>query len=154
MSRPGPGAPGDERLRVLLAQPDARGRLRVMSALGGRYDLVPLAPDEDPLRAVRSHRPALVLLEVPRGRSQNTMRACRAIKTDAGAPPRVALLDPQGRLTDPRAFLEACLADGYLGLELDDEDLRAFVREVLAGQRPVREGPPRRRGLLSRLFER
>ena len=133
-----------EPVRILLAQPDARGRLRVMSALRSRYVLLPLGPGEDPVRAMRVHRPSLVLLEVPRARSGNTLRACRAMKTDAGSPPRVALLDPRGRLRHPQAAVESSLADGYLGVEGDDAALRAFVEAVLRGERPVTAGPPRK----------
>lgn len=140
--------------RILLAQPETRSRLRVTAALRGRYDLVPLAPGDDPLRAVRSVRPALVLLEVPRHQSANSLRACRAIKTDAGSPPLVALLDLGQQVRTPRAAVEACLADGYLSAELDDDQLRAFVADVLAGRGPMRQGPPRPRGLLDRLLRR
>jgi len=142
---------GSPRASVLLALPDARSRLRVTAALRGRYDLVPIEPNGDPLRAVRSERPQVVLLQVPRGQTANTLRACRAIKTDAGSPPLVALVDPRRRLSDPVAALEASLADGYLGDHLDDEALRSFMDELLAGRRPVRAGPPRGRGLWQRL---
>ena len=147
------GALGD-RVRVMLAQPDARGRLRVVEALRDRYELMPLGPGEDPVRAVRSQRPALVLLEVPRAQSGNTLRACRAIKTDAGTPPRVALLDLRGRLSHPRNAVEGCLADGYLGRELASAELAGFVADVLAGKRPIIEGERRRRGLLGRFLDR
>lgn len=143
-----------ERPRVLLATPDPRERLRLLAALRDAFELLPLSQGEDPMRATRAQRPALVLLSVPRAHAQNTLRACRAIKTDAGSPPRVALVDPGRRLHHPSQALEASLADGYLGQELPDEELRAFVQQVLAGERPVREGPPPVRGLLDRLLGR
>ncbi|MCK6504069.1 hypothetical protein L6R53_11815 [Myxococcota bacterium] len=143
-----------ERPRVLLATPDARERLRLLSALRDLFELMPLAPGEDPLRACRAQRPAAVLLSVPRHQVQNTLRACRAIKTDAGAPPCVALVDPSRRLSHPDQAVQASLADGYLGLELPDEELVAFVRAVLAGERPVRAGEAAPRGLLDRLLRR
>lgn len=142
------------RPRVLLAVPDTRERLRLVEALRDRFDLTPLPVDEDPVRVTRSLRPQLVLLSVPRGRTGATLRACRAIATDAGSPPRVALIDGGCRLTSPETALQACLGDGYLGLELPDDQLVAFVSDVLAGKRPVLVGEPRRRGLLDRLLKR
>ncbi|RME23862.1 MAG: hypothetical protein D6798_12600 [Deltaproteobacteria bacterium] len=136
---------------VLLALPDPRSRLRVTAALRGRYDLVPIEPGGDPLRAVRAVRPRAVLLQVRRGQTANALRACRAIKTDAGNPPLVALVDPRRRLSDPVAALQASLADGYLGDEPEPAALRAFMDELLAGRRPVRAAPVRRRGLWRRL---
>lgn len=143
-----------ERPRVLLATPDARERLRLLSALRESCELSPLGPGEDPLRATRALRPEVVLLAVPRSQVQNTLRACRAIKTDAGAPPRVALIDPGRRLSHPDQAVQASLADGYLGLELPDEELVAFVRAVLAGERPVRAAEEAPRSLLDRLLRR
>ncbi|NOY27133.1 MAG: response regulator transcription factor [Oligoflexia bacterium] len=142
------------RVSVLLAVTAPRLRLRIMAALRDRYSLTPLGPGEDPLRAARSLRPKLVLLAVPRSHSAATLHACRAIKTDAGTTPLVALVDVDARLSHPSSAVEAASADGYLGMNLDDADLLAFVQAVLDGERPVRASPDRPRGLLDRLLRR
>ncbi|MCB9781147.1 MAG: hypothetical protein H6742_21450 [Alphaproteobacteria bacterium] len=141
------------RPQVLLAVQDTRTRLRLLAALGAAFDAVPLAVDDDPVRAVRQQRPAIVLLEVPRGRSGNALRACRTIKTDAGTPPAVALVDVEGRLEEPLAAVEACMADGSLGTVEDEQAVRAFVHDVLAGRRPVVPAAARG-GLLRRWLKR
>lgn len=143
-----------EPISVLLAVPDPHLRLGLLAALRDRYSLTPLGPGEDPLRAARRLRPSLVLLAVPRSRSAATLHACRAIKTDAGTAPLVALIDVNARLSHPNSAVEAASADGYLGMDLEDADLLAFVQAVLSGERPVCVSPDRPRGLLARLLGR
>lgn len=138
--------------RLVLAIPDPRVRLRLVAALGARAELHPLASGEDPVRSCRSLRPELLLLAVPATRPAEALATSRAIKTEPGAAPRVVLVDPERHTRHPQAALESALADGYLGLELDEAALWAFLDEVRQGKRPVRAGEPPKRGLLARLW--
>lgn len=135
---------------VIVRDPDPTRRLAWVSALSARYE-VSAPGDEEPLRLIRRVRPALVLLTVAEGRPGEASALCRAIKTEAGSPPRVGLLDPGGRLTEPAAAAQACLADGLLGGTPPDLDARLrFVADTLAGAKPVTLFPVEG-GLLRRL---
>lgn len=139
--------------KVLIADPNPKGRLVALDALRERWEVVPLPDDEDPVRATRRLRPALLLLAVPAGRSQGALRACRSLKTEA-SPPRVALLDRDGRLADPEETMRSYLADGVLAGSFDAELLKKFVAGVIAGERPVVRAEATAKGLLGRLFGR
>jgi DNA-binding NarL/FixJ family response regulator len=139
--------------RVLIADPHPTTRLVALDALRDHWEVMPLADDEDPVRATRKARPVLLLLGVPPGRSQGALRACRSLKTEA-SPPRVALLDRAGKLSDPEQILEDWLADGVLCGSFEAAELRKFVEDVLAGRRPVVRGSAPGRGLLSRILGR
>ena len=141
------------RARVLIADPHPTTRLVALDALRDHYEVMPLPDEEDPVRATRKARPDLLLLGVPPSRSQSALRACRSLKTEA-SPPRVALLDRAGRLSDPQRTLDEWLADGVLSGNFEAAELRKFVDEVMAGQHPVVRGSASGRGLLSRLFGR
>lgn len=137
--------------RLVLAIADTRVRLRLVAALGARAELHPLATGEDPVKACRSLRPELLLLAVPRTRPADALATSRAIKTEPGTRPRVVLVDPERNTRHPQSAMESALADGYLGLDLDEAALWAFLDEVRKGQRPIRAGDPPKRGLLARL---
>jgi hypothetical protein len=126
-----------ERVRLLLTDPDVRGRLRVLTALREHYDVQTLGPDETTLKATRRLRPELVLLAMPRGRLEETGRWCRAIKTDAGEPPLVGIVDRFGRVEDPEAMIKSCLGDGYLGGVPGPQDLLDFLSALRVGRRPL-----------------
>ena len=80
-------------------------------------------------------------------------RTARLLKTEAGRPPPVGLIDPRGRARDPQAMLDACGADGYLGGTVDPDEIQAFAREVAAGEGSVRI-VARSGSLLDRLLKR
>ncbi len=141
------------RPRVLIADPHPMSRLVALDALREGWEVVPLADDDDPVRATRRLKPALLLLAVPPGRSQGALRACRSLKTEA-SPPRVALLDRTGRLSDPDEVMRAWLADGVISGAFEAATLARFVTAVIAGERPIVRGAPSSRSLLGRLLGR
>ena len=137
--------------RLLVAVPDPVMRLVALDALRDRYDVVPMPTDEDPLRAARRLKPAVVLLAIPLGRTQGALRAARSLKTEAN-PPRVGLIDRPGRLSDPEGAIAGGVADGYLSGTADADAMRAFVADMRAGRRPIVKGAER--GLIGRLLGR
>lgn len=140
------------RPKLLVADPNPASRLVALDALRDAFEVVPMPEDDDPVRATRHHRPAMLLLAVPASRSAAALRACRSLKTEAN-PPKVALLDRSGRLDDPDDALTSWLADGVLQGAADGPAVRRFVTEVMAGQRPVVRAPGGK-SLLGRLFGR
>ena len=105
--------------KLLLVDPAARDRLRVMAALTGLADVHTPEPTDDPVRLVRHTRFDLVLVALPRLAARRGLSLCRTLKTDGGRPPPVGLLDPWRRLRDIPGALEDSLADGYLGGAVD-----------------------------------
>jgi hypothetical protein len=136
---------------VLVADPDARGRLRAVSALRGTTEVLIPEPGELVIRAVRRLRPDVVLVAMPRARMREALRTARTIKTDGATPARVGLMDRWRRLKDPDETLRSCLANGYLGGKADSGAIVAFTRALSDGGRPISlfEGE---RGLLGRLL--
>ena len=55
--------------KLLVADPNPASRLVALDALREDFDVVPMPEDDDPLRATRHHRPAVLLLAVPGARS-------------------------------------------------------------------------------------
>jgi hypothetical protein len=127
---------------ILVADPDVRGRLWIVDVLRVDFAVSIPGPGEDPLRAARRLRPEAVLLAVPRGRSTEALRTCRAIKTDSESPPLVGILDQWGRTGRPERTLSDALADGYLGGRVLPDEVIAFARDVLAARRPVVSNTP------------
>lgn len=140
-------------VRLLLSDPDARVRLRAVAVLRDEFDLVTLEPGEDVIRAVRRLRPALMLLAMPRARMTEALRVCLSLKTDAGTPPLIGLVDRWKRLGDPQRTLETCLGDGYLGGRASGDELLAFARALGDGVRPVHLFEAEL-GLVGRIFGR
>jgi len=130
-----------DRPRLLVAVPAAHERLKLVAALRDAFEVHALESGQDPVREARRLHPALVLLAVPRGKQGEALRACRAMKTDAGSVARVVLYDPHGRLSEPESALDASLADGYLG---DEAALLEVAEAALRGEVLVREGPHKR----------
>ena len=123
--------------RLLLVDPDVRGRLRAVSALSDFFEVGTCQDGEDPLRAARRWRPRLVMLGMPRPRSKEVRRACHAIKTDTISPPLVAIVDPFCKEAHPDVLLADTMGDGYLGGKVTPDQLVAFAQAVIAGQRPI-----------------
>ncbi len=141
------------RPRILVADDSPRLRLLVVAALSGRFDVFPLPPGEDPLRAARSRRPELVLFAMDRQNADEVLRACRTLRTDVRPIDRVAVY-AAGRPPRPADVVtEAWRADGYLTGDIDADGVRSFVDAVLRGERPVRV-PRARAGGLGRMVER
>jgi DNA-binding NarL/FixJ family response regulator len=140
------------RPRVLLVEQDPTTRLAATAALAPLYEVVAPAEGDDPVRLARASNPALALVGAS-SRSAEAMRIARALRTDLRPIARVALLDPQARASVQRDALPHERVDGYYGVSLEPERLRAFVADVLAGKSPFLDGP-RGRGVLSRLFTR
>lgn len=122
---------------VLVADPDARARLKAVAALRGSFEVTTLDAGEEIVRGVRRLRPDLVLLAMPRARMNEALRSCRTVKTDGGHPPIVGLVDRWRRVTDADNTLAACKADGYLGGKAEADDFLAFALSLDAGERPV-----------------
>ena len=140
----------------MLVDSSPRSRLPLVAALRGAWTLSIPEPDEAPVRRARKERPAVVLLVVHRGELQRMQRLARQLKTEAGTPPPVGLLDPRTRVRDARALLDACGADGYLGGAPTTERVQGFASALAAGELPFDPGDagPGPRGLLGRLFSR
>ena len=140
----------------MLVDPAPRSRLPLVAALRDSWTLSIPEPDEAPVRSARRHRPAVVLLVVHRGEVQRMQRIARQLKTEAGTPPPVGLVDPRNRVRDARALLDASGADGYLGGAPTTERVQAFAAALAAGEHPFDPGDaaPGPRGLLGRLFSR
>ena len=139
--------------KLLVADPNPSSRLVALDALREDFDVVPMPEDDDPLRATRHHRPAVLLLAVPGARSAAALRACRSLKTEAN-PPKVALMDRMGRLDDPDDALTSWLADGVFQGPADGPAVKRFVAGVVAGERPVVRAPGLAKCLLGRLVGR
>jgi hypothetical protein len=138
------------RPRLLLLARGARERLRLVDALAATYEIEALGPDEEAWRALRRSRPALVLIALAEGGAADALFTLRAIRTEAGQPPPVALFDPHGALGAP----DHPLPDGIFTGEATPEALLAFLSALRAGARPRVEGPRRKPSLLRRLLGR
>ena len=138
---------------LLVVDPAPKSRLALVAALRERWTVVVPDTDEAPVRCARKMRPAVVLLVIHRGELSTVQRTARILKTEAGTPPRVGLLDPRHRVRDAAAMLEACGADGYLGGRASEEQIRAFTQAVVQGRKP-QLGVAERTRLLDRLRRR
>ncbi len=126
-----------DRPGVVVADPDARSRVRAMNALAEAFEVESPPPGEPLARTVRRLQPAIVLLAMPRNRMNEALRTCRRLKTEPRHHPVVGLLDRWARLDDPEAALDRCLGDGYLAGRAGPEDYLAFARALARGERPV-----------------
>ena len=131
--------------RVLLVDPTTRDRLIVVSGLQGVADVSTPEPNDHPVRLVRRESFDAVLIALPRLAATRGLGLVRTLKTDAGRPPPVGVLDPWRRLRDIPGAMESSLADGYLGGSVDADVLASFLADLRAGTRPVveRPSPPR-----------
>ena len=140
--------------KVVLVDPDARGRLRLVAALHDHFEVVVPEEGEELVRAVRRYRPQVVVLAMPRGRLNAASRECRTIKTDGRDPPAVGLTDRWCRVADPKATLSTCMGDGYLGGQVEAAEIRRWVRQLADGKSPVVVLGEAETTLLSRFWPR
>ncbi len=139
------------RPRLLLVEDDPATRLIVTAALAGAFEVLAPAAGDDPVRIVRATNPALALVGVQR-RPAEALRLTRALRTDL-RPVSVAVLDPRARAPMRADAAPQERVDGYYGVPLDAESLRAFVADVIAGRRPFLTPSPAR-GPMSRFLSR
>lgn len=145
--------PRMDKPRLMLVEPDVARRLEAVSALASRFDVVPVAEGEDPLRVARTRRPDIAVLSVQARRPDVSFRLCRTLRTDLRPVGRVGIVDRTGRPRPPGQVLDLWLADGYLAGEPGADEVVAFVEAVWRGERPVRCEEPRL-GPLARLLGR
>lgn len=138
---------------LLLVDPAPRSRLPLVAALREHWVVSVPEPGEEPLRRARKDRPRIVLLVIHRGELQRMQRMARLLKTEAGHPPPVGLLDPGNRVRDPRALLDACGADGFLGGVQPAGAVQSFAVALAEGQQPFEPGLRPQR-FLDRLLKR
>ena len=144
----------DARPSLLLVDPAPRSRLPLVAALSDAWVVSVPDPGEQPVRRARRDRPAVVLLVVHRGELQRMQRTARILKTEAGRPPPVGLLEPRRRIRDPQALIDACGADGYLGGTVDPLEVLAFAQAIADGESPIRSLGTPPGPLLARLLKR
>lgn len=139
--------------RVLLVDPATRDRLRVMAMLQGVADVHSPELGQDPVRLVRHTRYDAVLMALPRLAARRGLHLCRTLRTDAGTPPPVGLLDPWRRLPDAAVSgaLEDSLADGYLGGATSPEALHTFLTQLIHREQPCVKGTAPARSLWGRI---
>lgn len=133
---------------LLVLDGDPGRRLALIGALRDAFRVLPDDPSRTAVRRVRDLAPELVLIGVDPRNPRAALSLCRALKTDLRPSP-VAVLDPAGATTADEV-LE--IAEGYARGRLSDERLVAWTHAVIAGRRPVEEGPLQRRSLLKRLL--
>ena len=137
---------------LLIAMREAHIRLALVDGLRGQYTVHSVADVAMVMAAVRQHHPARVLLGVgPRWTVSADL--CRRLKTEAGQPPCVGLVDAKGRIQHPQEVARTCLADGIFQGEVDPEAIASFVGS-LSGSSPVFVGEPSRRGRILRWMGR
>jgi hypothetical protein len=118
---------------LLLLDHDPRSRLGWLDALRRDFEVAVIQRGELPVRRVRSLRPEVVIMTVPRGRLQETLRWSRTIKTDSTSPPPVGLVDPAGRIRSQAQALELSMADGLLRGEAPPVARQQFVEALIQG---------------------
>ena len=143
---------GAERLGLVIVEEHPARRLGRAAALSARWRVLALESADSLSRVQRAERPALVLLSVDPAHPGAATRAAQRAKTEQ-SPPRVGLLC-HGRVDDPAALVLGCGADGWLGGEVSEATLNAWVAQVMRGERPITQDPAPRRGLLGRLWGR
>lgn len=137
--------------RVLLVDPTTRDRLIVVSGLQGVADVFTPEPHDRPVRLVRRECFDAVLIALPRLAARRGLGLVRTLKTDAGRPPPVGVLDPWRRLRDIPGAMEESLADGYLSGDADAEVLARFLSELRSGMRPLIDRPSPSRSIWGRI---
>ena len=110
--------------------------LRLLAGLADAYRVALVQPNEDILRAHRTHRFELVLFFA---RSRDIKRfsgLSRRLKTEQKAP-RVCLVSPSGLRGDPAVLLEAYLLDGLYGGDYQPKKILDWLHQVRRDERPI-----------------
>ena len=95
------------------------------------YDVLLARDGDEALALWRTHRPALLLLDVMMP-GKTGFEVCQAVRADdAGAQTKILLLTAKGRDTDVAQGLGVG-ADGYMTKPFSTQELAARVRELLA----------------------
>ena len=115
--------------RLVIALRAAHLRLALIDTLRDRFTIHPVSEIEEAVRLVRQHRPQVVLLGVSL-RWMEGVRVARQIKTEAGEPPGVGLLDPRGRIQQPAEVVVDCMADGVFQAALDPGAVERFIDQM------------------------
>jgi hypothetical protein len=116
---------GAQRPGVVIVEEHMARRLGRAAALSARWRVLALESFETLSRVQRAERPSLVLLSVDPAHPGAATRAAQRTKS-ALSPPRVGLLC-HGRVDDPAALVLGCGADGWLGGEVNEATLNAWV---------------------------
>ena len=66
-------------------------------------------------------------------RWKEALRVARQIKTEAGEPPRVGLLDPRGRIPNAKDVLNEGMADGVFQSNIEPQSVEEFIEKMAAG---------------------
>jgi hypothetical protein len=122
----------------------AHRRLKLVDALRADFQVESVEMLDGVLRTIRTIRPAIVLVGVGR-RLQQSTRAVHQIKTDGASPPRVGLMDWDGRISDPAAIAQEAKADGIFYGPPTARELSDFVA-ALESEECVVMGAPQPRG--------
>lgn len=112
--------------KLVVVERAAHRRLKMVDALRADFQVESVEMLDGVLRTIRSIRPAIVLVGVGR-RLQQSTRAVHQIKTDGVAPPRVGLMDWDGRIADPASIGRDALADGIFRGPPGGGELKEFV---------------------------
>jgi DNA-binding NarL/FixJ family response regulator len=119
--------------RMVIALRATHIRLSLIDTLRTQYTIHPASEIEGAVRLVRQHRPQLVLLGVGM-RWKEALRVARQIKTEAGEPAIVGLLDPRGRIPKPNEALSEGMADGIFQSTLEPKSVEKFVEQMAHGK--------------------
>ena len=125
---------------LVLVEPDATERLRAVDALRARWDVHPLGARDEPLRAVRRLRPAIVVVSAGRS-GTGALHLCRAIRTERTLDARVLVVNREAVAAVRRFVRAGGVADGYLEGPVSTEVLVDACSRLAAGQE-VDEGVP------------
>jgi len=140
--------------RLLIAVEANHTRLKLADQLKESWQIVPWDPESQPIRTVRAHGPAVVLLGVRRRNPRQTLDMARSIKTDGKHPPRVALIDPHGTLTDGATSVQQGWVDGLLVGPASEDTVRQWVNQVARGEAPVIGADRPSTGVAGRIWRR
>lgn len=128
---------------LVLVEPKTHRRLKLVDALRGERHVQPLTSIDGALRHIRTHRPRFVLIGVGR-RIEPALRLARQIRTDGSTPAMVALIDWDGRISEPSESATACGAIGVFSGTPNSEEVIEFVASLRADDLTLRGSPAQR----------
>jgi len=137
---------------LLIAMREAHVRLALVDGLRGHYAVHSVADSTMVMVASRQHHPAIILLGVG-SRWTVATDLCRRLKTEAGQPPRVGLIDTKGRIQHPEEVARTCLADGVFQSDVTLAAVVGFVGDITTSP-PAFVGAPSHRGWIRRWLGR